>query len=236
MKKASILSSISLAVLLTACGAESVKVDSVPAQVTTEEPKTFDNASLEGLTASKYVIDKTHAYLAASVDHSGGLSDYYITFTDYDAEIYLDPADLEKSTVAVTIAPSEIFVNYPADYKASHANTGFDSWAEDISNSESWLNATKFPEITFKSTSVERTGDMTGEVTGDLTFLGVTKPVTLDVTFRGNADNQWAEGKIIGFDAETTFKRSEFGLGTYIPMIGDEIELTFSAEFKSVAE
>lgn len=239
MKFTSILATASVAVLVAACGVNSTSTADqvkVPAQQTTKEAKVFDGAILEGLTAANYKLDKTHAFLTASVDHSGGLSDYLITFTDYDAKLFLDPADVSKSTIEVTIDPSEIFVNYPADYKAGHADSGFETWAEDISKNDKWLNSTAFPEITFKSTKVERSGDATGKITGDLTFLGVTKPVTLDVLFRGSADNRWGPGKIVGFDAETIFKRSDFGLGTYIPMIGDEIELAFSAEFQQVTE
>lgn len=54
-----------------------------------------------------------------------------------------------------------------------------------MSRSELWLNADAYPEITFVSTSVEKTGELSGKVTGDLALLGVTKPVTLDVTYNG---------------------------------------------------
>ncbi len=231
-----LLLTASAVTLLAACSADSQSTEPAEADTVTSEAtetSTYDNAALEGIPAGTYALDPTHAYLAVSVDHSGGLSDYFITFTDYDATINLDPETLENSTISVMINPKEIFVNYPADYKEGHADSGFDSWSEDITMNENWLNAGEYGEITFESTSVERTGDSTGSVTGDLTFLGVTKPVTLDVVFRGGTENSYGPGHIIGFDATTDFKRSDFGNDTYIPMIGDEIELEFSGEFRS---
>ena len=72
-------------------------------------------------------------------------------------------------------------------------------------------------------------------MTGDLTFLGVTRPVTLDVTYNGVARMPWAPDQDkIGFSATTTLKRSDFGMGAYIPNIGDEVEVIIEAEFAEV--
>ena len=80
--------------------------------------------------------------------------------------------------------------------------------------------------------SDERTGDLTGTVTGDLTLLGVTNPVTLDVTYNGVANPPWYGGRdVIGFDASTTLNRSDVGMGAYIPNIGDAVKVDFSGEF-----
>ena len=94
------------------------------------------------------------------------------------------------------------------------------------------MNAGAYPQITFTSTEVTRTGDTTGTVTGDLTFLGQTQPVTLDVTFNGVANVPWFGTRdIIGFDAVTTINRSEFGQDTLQGMISDEVVVEFSGEF-----
>ena len=207
----------------------------VPAAKETGEAS-FDSAILDGVPAASYALDKNHAFLSVSVDHSMGLSDYTIVFDDYDATVTLDPDDLSQSSVSVSINPAEIYVTYKSDYKATHHDSAYETWEQDISMNPNWLNAGAFPEITFASTSVTQTGDNTGKVTGDLSFLGVTKPVTLDVMFRGSGDNRWGPGKILGFDASASFLRSDFGNSTYAPAIGDEIELSFSAEFKQVVD
>ena len=122
--------------------------------------------------------------------------------------------------------------NYPGDYKAGHADSQWESWNEDVSRDAKWLNADEFPEITFVATDIARTGDLTGTVTGDLTLLGVTKPVTLDVTYNGVANPPWfGERDVIGFDASATVQRSEFGMAAYIPNISDAVTVEFSGEF-----
>ncbi|KAK0330672.1 hypothetical protein LTR94_031921, partial [Friedmanniomyces endolithicus] len=109
------------------------------------------------------------------------------------------------------------------------------SWSEDIAKNKVFLNATAFPQITFKSTKVELTGTRTAKVTGDQTFLGVTKPVTLDATFNGDLEKHpFVPAPAIGFSAEGKFKRTDFGMA--LGPVGDEVTIRFDAEFiKEVA-
>ena len=94
------------------------------------------------------------------------------------------------------------------------------------------MNAGEFPEITFVSTGATREEDYSGTLTGDLTFLGVTRPVTLEVTYNGVANAPWyGERDLIGFDASTTINRSEFGQTSLEGMISDEVAVAFSGEF-----
>jgi polyisoprenoid-binding protein YceI len=80
------------------------------------------------------------------------------------------------------------------------------------------------------------TGSNTGSVTGDLTFHGVTKPVTLDVTFNGGlAAHPMTRKAAIGFTAKGTIKRSDFGVDFLIGIVGDEVELLVDAEFQKAA-
>ena len=179
-----------------------------------------------------YSLEKTHAFMTIKVGHGGGISQYRISFTDFDADLNFDPAAPESSDITFTINPAAVETNYPGDYKAGHADSGFETWNEDVSRNALWLNSDAFPEITFVSTSATKTGELSGTVTGDLTLLGVTKPVTLDVTYNGVANPPWFEGRdVIGFDASTTVLRSEFGMGAAIPAIGDEVIVEFSGEF-----
>ena len=99
------------------------------------------------------------------------------------------------------------------------------------------MNGSEFPAISFKSTSVEQTGEFSGTVTGDLTFLGVTKPVTLDVSYGGVANPPWfGQRDVIGFTASTTVTRSEFGNTSMAGIISDEVVVEFSGEFLQAEE
>ncbi|MDJ0920419.1 MAG: YceI family protein [Henriciella sp.] len=189
-------------------------------------------APLEGITAADYALEKNHAFLTFKVGHGGGLSQYRVSFTDFDANLSFDPADPEAASLSVSINPLSVETNYPGDYKASHADSPYETWNEDLGRNPQWLNGDEFPAIEFVSTGIERSSDTAGTVTGDLTFLGQTNPVTLDVTYNGVGRAPWfGERDLIGFDASTTITRSEWGMGAYLPMIGDEVEVTFSGEF-----
>ena len=86
--------------------------------------------------------------------------------------------------------------------------------------------------ITFKSTAIVMTGSKTADVTGDLTMLGVTKPVTLKVTFNGGmASHPMAKKPAAGFSATGTVKRSEFGMTNALPFIGDDVTVLIETEF-----
>lgn len=186
---------------------------------------------LQDVSAASYSIDPTHAFLSATVMHNG-LSEYTVDFTDFDASLDFDPASPESSSLTVTIDPLGLNVNYPGDYKEGHPDSDFESWQDALSKDARFLNGEAYPEITFTSTELNRTGDYTGTVTGDLTFLGVTKPVTLDVTYNGMANMSWyGERDIIGFDATTTLNRSDFGQTSLQNAISDEVTIEFSGEF-----
>ncbi len=104
---------------------------------------------------------------------------------------------------------------------------------DDHLRSPDFFNAEEFPTIEFVSTGVTKTGDKTGTLAGNLTMLGVTKPVTLDVTFNKvgpHPNPQMAGVEVAGFSASTTVKRSEFGMNTFVPAVGDDIELWIEVE------
>ena len=177
------------------------------------------------LPAGVYNIDKNHASLTWRVSHAG-LSKYTARFKSFDADITLDPADITKSSVTATIDPTSL----ETDFNVA-ANDGKD-FNKNLSTGEQWLNAGQFPQITFASTKIEKTGDNTGKIHGDLTFLGVTKPVVLDAVFNGAYLVQpFNQKPTLGISATTTIKRSDWGLATYVPAIGDEVEIIIEAEF-----
>jgi len=166
--------------------------------------------------ADTYQIDTSHTYLGFEISHLG-FSTTYGRFTDVSGTIDLDEENPEASSVKVTIVPASI---YSGDEKRDEHLRGAD-----------FFNVEEFPEMSFKSTSIEQTGEETGKITGDLTMHGVTKPVTLDTSFTKKGDYPMQEGvKAVGFNATASLKRSDFGIDKYVPMVGDEVTIIISLE------
>lgn len=188
-------------------------------------------SKFEGAAKGTYKIEKTHAFLTASVSH-GGLSDYRMDFTDFDATLNFDPNDASATTIEFSVNPASVATHYPGNYKAGHADSPYETWDEEIARGAKFFNSDKFPKAMFKSTKTRRTGPYSAKVTGDLTFLGVSKPVTFDVTYNGVGNKPWyGEMDLIGFNADATISRSEYGLTAMKNGIGDEVEISFSGEF-----
>lgn len=220
------------AVALSACGGGANEPSIEDAETPPVQAEAELHPLLADVAAANYSLEKTHAFMTVKVGHNGGITQYRISFTDFDGDLAFDPADPEASSISFTINPAAVETNYPGDYAAGHPESQWSSWNEDVSRDAKWLNSDVHPEITFVSTSASRTGDLSGTVTGDLTLLGVTRPVTLDVTYNGVANPPWFEGRdVIGFDASTKLNRSDFGMAAYIPNIGDEVTVEFSGEF-----
>lgn len=189
-----------------------------------ETPAIAQTTAPGTLPAGIYVSDETHTSVTFKVNHMG-LSKYTARFAKAEAELNFDPADPTKSSVKATVDPASVRTDYP-----HVAEKDFD---KKLATDAEWFNVGKFPTITFASTRIEKTGDTTGKMHGDLTFLGVTKPVTFDVTFNGAyAEHPMAKIPAMGFSATTTIKRSDFGFSTYVPMIGDDVDLMIEIEFK----
>lgn len=187
------------------------------------------NPTLEGVASGLYELEKTHAFLTWTVKHNG-ISGYTVNFTDFDADLVFDAETPANSQLSVSINPLALNTNYPdAEKKVD--------WEEELSTDDRFLNAGAFPSIDFVSTAVDQTGDFEGTVTGDLTFLGVTKPVTLSVAYGGVANPPWfGQRDVIGFTASTTLLRSEFGQTSMAGVISDEVTIEFSGEFLQAAE
>jgi polyisoprenoid-binding protein YceI len=173
--------------------------------------------------AGTYKIDPTHASLTWKVSHMG-LSNYTARFTKLDATLSFDPAKPEASKLEASIDPASLKTDYPFAEK-----TNFD---KELIEGAKYFNAGVAKAITFKSTAVKMTGPKTAAVTGDLTFLGVTKPVVLDVTFNGGMkEHPFAKKPAVGFSGTGKIKRSDFGMTHLVPVVGDEVTLLLEAEF-----
>ena len=165
-----------------------------------------------------YTLDPTHASVIWSLSHAG-LSNYSARFDDITGALNFNADAPQTSQVDIRIDSMSV-------------NTGLPDFDETIATGENFFNAAKYPEISFVSTAINLTGETTGTITGDLTFRGVTKPVTLETTFNGAGKSFGNPGKTLGFSAVTTFKRSEFGLTHLVAFgIGDEVTLRIETEF-----
>ncbi|MEZ5986615.1 MAG: YceI family protein [Hyphomonas sp.] len=227
------------AIALAACGAPAAS-DSTPAapaaSVAEATAGPADAPAPELGPAGTYDLDPTHASLTWKVNHFG-LSNYTARFTGISGTLAFDPENLSASSLEVSVDPASVETDYPADFKAGHPDSPFDTFDQEISESDAYFNSTVFPTITFKSTEITPTGANTGTVTGDLTFRGVTKPVTLDVTYNGTASFPWAPDQPkIGFSATGSLKRSDFGLDIMVPSLGDEVDLLIEVEFAKAAD
>ena len=185
------------------------------------------DVSLDGADTDTYELEKSHAFLTWTVRHNG-ISGYSVNFTDFDATLDFDADNPEASTIEFTINPAALQTNHPDPDKKIE-------WEDELSNDKKFFNAAEFPAITFKSTAAALDGEHDGTVTGDLTFLGVTKPVAVKVTYNGVTNVPWfGQRDVIGFNATATFKRSDWGMTSMKRVISDEVVIDFSGEFLQV--
>jgi len=168
--------------------------------------------------ADTFVFDKAHSTMGFQVRHL--FSKVPGKFDDFSGQIKLDEASPEQSSVEVTI-------------KTASVDTGVKMRDDDL-RSPNFFDAKKFPDITFKSTSVKRTGENTADVTGNLTMHGVTKEVVLKVELLGKGAGMQG-ATVSGWDAATALKRSDFGLswnkvieGTQV--VGDDVQIELHVE------
>ena len=164
----------------------------------------------------KFDIDNGHTQASFTYNHFG-FSNPTGRLETIKGSIELNQQDWSKSSVAVTLPLSGL-------------HTGVEKLDAHLKSAD-FFDAEKNPDITFKSTKVEKTGDKTLKVTGDLTAHGVTKPVTLDVKINNIGENKMMQTTSAGFDADAQIKRSDWGVGAYVPAVSDEvhIHLTVSA-------
>ena len=171
----------------------------------------------DGWGADKYVIDPDHVSLNFSMEHSKWAK-YQGTVRTITGTIVFDRDNLANSSVSVKIpTPSIDTLNKQRDVELLHA-PGF-------------LEADDNPVVTFESVSVEKTGEKTGRVVGNLTLAGKTKPVTLDVIFDGEDVSDWDQMHRVGFSATGALNTSDFGLTGLAGLdIGPELAFTIEVE------
>lgn len=197
-----------LATLLAAGGAQ--------AQVAEPDPSLAPSGT--------YVLDDEHASITFRVPHYG-LSRYTARLTDFDATLLWNAEDPAGSSLAVEVDPTSVDTDFG----------GAEDFDAKVSND--FLGAGEHPQIRFTSTAVERTGETTGRVTGDLDFHGTTLPVVLDVTFNGAFESGPVfERPQLGFSAAATIDRTRFGSDHLLPHVGSEVDILIEVEFVREAE
>ncbi|MET0271402.1 MAG: YceI family protein [Phenylobacterium sp.] len=169
--------------------------------------------------AGAYKLDSSHGKITWSVSHFG-FSTYVGQFATVNATLTLDPANLAATKLEAVVDTTSV----------GTLNAALDTHLK----SPDFLDTAKFPTATFKATTVTRTGDRTADIAGNLTLHGVTKPVVVKATFNQAGPNPMVKTYQLGFAGSAVIKRSDFGITTYVPAIGDEVTLTLEAEFRAV--
>jgi len=162
-----------------------------------------------------YKLDPAHTNVLAQWSHFG-FSHPFANFGDVEGTLVYDAEDVAGSSVEVVLPLSGL--------------EAFSAKFNEHLRSADFFDAANFPTASFKSTRVEAAGEGKLKVTGDLTIKDNTHPVVLDVTLNKSADHPMMKVPTIGFDATTTIKRSDFGVGAYAPNVGDEVTLRITTE------
>lgn len=170
--------------------------------------------------AQTYEFDKVHSQLHASVSHLG-FSNSTARFHIKDGSLSFNAEDWTQSKVDVEIDAASI-------------DLGDATWKDHLSGAK-WFDLAGFPTMRFVSTKVEKVGDKGLKISGDLTLKGVTKPVVLNATLNGAGPHPFSKKPAVGFSATTSFKRSDFGMAEYVPMVGDEVSVRIEIEASAAA-
>lgn len=176
----------------------------------------------KGLSApERYSFDLTHTSILFLIEHAG-FSKFIGEFTKPEGDIVLDFEHPEQSRVMVRLMPGNV-------------DTDVAELDEKLQG-EQFFNSKQHPVAIFQSTHVEITGKNTANVTGDLTLLGVTKPLVLGVTLNKHGYDKWRRTYKAGFSIRAALRRSDWGMNAYIPAVGDEVVLLIETEVERPLE
>lgn len=171
--------------------------------------------------ADRFKVDGDHAFVYFNVNHNGW-GHAWGRFNTVSGDIVVDKDDPSKSSISVVIDAASVDTNH--DKRDEHLR------------SPDFFNAEEFPEITFESNQIEATGERSGKVTGDLTLLGVTKAMTLDVTWNAESPLPWDANVIkTGFSTVLKVMPGEFGM-TNVPNFGMGPEVTMFIEIEAIKQ
>lgn len=175
------------------------------------------DTEIASLKPGEYKVDSRHTTILFKVDHLG-FAKYVGRFNNFEANLDFSPENISDAKLTARVDMASVDVN---SEKFEKTLTG-----------ASWFNVKKHPYASFQTTGAKLIGENRAQFTGDMTFLGQTAPIEIDIKFNGGGVNLLTSSYTIGFEAHTKFNRSDFGLDKFIPAIGNEIELEIHAEFK----
>ncbi|MFE8072193.1 YceI family protein [Marinobacteraceae bacterium S3BR75-40.1] len=155
-----------------------------------------------------------HQFIIFRISHLG-FSQLYGEFTDFDGQFTYDADSPEQSSVEVTIQTASV--------ESNHAER------DKHLRSDDFLYVDEYPTATFKSTSIDMTGDGKARVTGDFTLRGVTREVVLDMEQVGHGADPWG-GYRMGFKGMTTLKLADFGITKDLGPTAKTVDIILSME------
>lgn len=170
-------------------------------------------AAAPASSSATFSVDAVHSSVIFKIKHMG-VSNFYGTFKDTSGTFSLG----DSASVDVTV-------------KADSVDSR-NSKRDDHIKSPDFFNAKEFPNITFKASGIKKGADGAYAGKGDLTFRGVTKPVTLTITPTGTGKGQGGK-EIAGFETRFTIKRSDFGNSSMVGPLSDEVDLIVALEGSS---
>jgi polyisoprenoid-binding protein YceI len=187
----------------------------------------FAAAAAAPAAAETYRVDITHSSFLFSANHIG-YTNVFGWFRDWGGEFTFDPKAPENTKVKIEVKTESLDTND----RRLQAQGGIRGRDEHLRSAD-FFNVKEFPTMTFESTKVEKTGEKTGKLHGNVTLLGVTKPVVFDVTFNKVAPHPVPAYKGVmtsGFSIRGTIKRSDWGMKFGVPNVSDEVALYIEIE------
>jgi polyisoprenoid-binding protein YceI len=168
-----------------------------------------------GAWAQVYNVDPSHTYPSFEADHMG-LSIWRGKFTKSGGKIVIDRSAKSGGSIEITIDASTV------DFGHAKMN--------DKARGDEMFNVAKYPAITYKSTTLKYEGEKLVGVDGEMTLLGVTKPLALNVTHFKCLMHPLHKREVCGADAHGRFDRSDFGMNIGLPRFSPEIKLAIQVE------
>jgi polyisoprenoid-binding protein YceI len=180
-------------------------------------------AAIVTLTAFTSVLpiwqnDDPHSQLGFTVSHLG-INDVSGNFNDFDVTVQSSKPDFSDAVIELTAKTASIDTRVEA--RNNHLK------------SADFFDVEKYPVMNFKSTSIKPAGKNKYKLTGDLTLHGITKPVTMDLLYKGTVENPMSKKQTAGFQVTGTISRSDFNVGPKFPapMISNEVKIKADGEF-----
>ena len=169
------------------------------------------------LPQGNYELDPNHTTVLFKVEHLG-ISTFVGRFNEVEASLSFDPDNPQNSRLEARVDMASLDVDQP-DF-------------EDTLRGCNWLCVERYPQARLVTRGPARIDGDQWHYDAELSFRGVTNPVEIDVIFKGGADNILTGRYTLGFEARLSFLRSDFGMGSFVPAVGDRVRLEAHTEFK----